>query len=66
MENTDPHSALPHGRSISYLARGAFTWVEVEKRMWEEKSKRGISGQAAQLGYYVLLLLFPTLLFLTT
>ncbi len=44
---------------------GGLTWGELAHRLWNEIQEDEIVGRAAQLAYYLLLALFPALLFLT-
>ena len=43
---------------------GGLTWRELGRRVWGELSEDAILGRAAQLSFYFLLSLFPTLFFL--
>jgi membrane protein len=44
---------------------GGLGWKELTLRVWRETQKDQILGRAAQLAYYLILALFPALLFLT-
>jgi membrane protein len=44
---------------------GGMSWVDLTQRVWRETGNDEILGRAAQLAYYVVLALFPALLFLT-
>jgi membrane protein len=44
---------------------GGLSWAELGRRVWRETLKDEILGRAAQLAYYLVLALFPALLFLT-
>jgi membrane protein len=44
---------------------GGMGWKELARRVWRETQKDQILGRAAQLAYYLILALFPALLFLT-
>src|SRR5919199_1780010 len=48
------------------LSLGGLSWKDLAKRVYNETIKDDILGRAAQLSYYFLLALFPSLLFLTT
>jgi len=44
---------------------GGLTWKELTRRVWKETCEDELLGRAAQLAFYLLLALFPALLFLT-
>jgi membrane protein len=44
---------------------GGLSWKELGARLWQEAQDDDLLGRAAQLAFYLLLALFPTLLFLT-
>ena len=44
---------------------GGLSWPELGVRLWREGQNDELVGRAAQLGFYLVLALFPTLLFLT-
>jgi membrane protein len=44
---------------------GGLSWAELARRVWHEAQQDEIIGRAAQLAYYLVLALFPALLFLT-
>lgn len=57
---------LPPGITpINLWERGGLTWVELGKRVWNEIQEDEVLGRGAQLAYYFLLALFPSILFLT-
>ena len=41
------------------------SWKDLAKRVWSETNEDDVLGRAAQLAYYLLLALFPLLIFLT-
>ncbi len=59
-------TTLPPGITpINLWDRGGLTWVELGKRVWKEIQEDEVLGRGAQLAYYFLLALFPSILFLT-
>jgi membrane protein len=44
---------------------GGLSWLDLARRVWRETERDEILGRAAQLAYYLVLALFPALLFLT-
>ena len=44
------------------LSLGGLSWKELAKRVWSETMEDDVLGRAAQLSYYFLLALFPSLL----
>ena len=44
---------------------GGLSWTELSARVWQEAQDDDLLGRAAQLAFYLLLALFPALLFLT-
>ena len=44
---------------------GGLSWKELGARLWRETQNDNLLGRAAQLAFYLLLALFPALLFLT-
>jgi len=44
---------------------GGLSWPELGVRLWREAQNDELLGRAAQLGFYLVLALFPALLFLT-
>src|SRR5205823_10538837 len=42
------------------------SWIELAKRVWVEAQRNDVFGNAAKLAYYLLLALFPLLIFLTS
>src|SRR6266545_4014826 len=44
---------------------GGLSWKELAMKVWQEAWEDDILGRAAQLAFYLLLALFPALLFLT-
>lgn len=43
---------------------GGLTWLQLANRIWTEITEDDVFGRAAQLAYYLLLALFPLLIFL--
>src|SRR5262245_32139069 len=66
MSRTSNTSSLT-SRSPSYnpWKLGGLSFKELGKRLWQESQEDELLGRAAQLSYYVLLALFPALIFLT-
>jgi membrane protein len=45
---------------------GGLTWTELGKRLWRHFDEDDVSGRAAQLSFYLVLAIFPLLIFLSS
>ncbi|MDK2745390.1 MAG: YihY/virulence factor BrkB family protein [Nitrospira sp.] len=66
MSRTSAESSLTRGSPLYNPWRlGGLSIRELSRRLWRESLQDELLGRAAQLSYYILLALFPALIFLT-